>query len=1243
MLFLFRTTDDAFTHTDEDTAPYYGAEGGIFIDDADQDGIGYHICPPFNKHIERASSGMQHPDAPSYNANRGQIHYLAIPYAKSVEDHLLDDADIAALTPLTVDFTNDMAATEPCVRSVFYNDGEGQYGYVVDSDMEEQHMVIANAMLQDQSGDSADLAMLPTTELDNVYFDLYSKDYTADSWRRDLRITANDLLDDLSTTNLQNDSLHLDDDSGSDIAYQIDPTNLSIFASRFVNTINARFLDSVFLDDLTMSDIPLFSQREDDKGEEIVSSPYYDGHTRSGEASYSNILVEDDYFTANYRNQTPDRLAATNDNRIVLSIGVHPSAIKVDPDGTGFFQPFESNQANFLKMDPAFYGLYYGGVANTTEPAFDYTSRHLAYINFDLVYELDIDEATQEIKDYDLVRIVSPFTLLRTSFFSADELADRRDNSETYTAVAASIADNVFRHNFTGTTANDEVQHFLPFGLYCRISSSSPPNSSCYNDSAQMLLPDPADTGNHARTIASPHNLHRGVLYLSNTTEYKPGTNAHNSLNDSALLERFMRLNNGTGGNNIDKISGSSNPVAPGVIGSYAYHSMLYNSFDRDHAYDYSYSSSSENFAATIDRDNDYSSNDGFEQEYWGLSPYAESPDARADQILPNAFMLGFNGATDYHHLLTNQPYQYTSFVQKIHPNLIDADKLADKNIALRGLDYDVAHDSSDQSWSGAGSLNLYPSYTFPASEAVTALNSTSYTYNTSAMNLSTVLPYRGSTQWINSAEFAHVLGAPANAHHSAVNYKIYETNLDTSFSYGAYLAHTVPSHFAGRSAGFYFARGWGGGISHNAYAVQEFMFPATKHTGESRTGLIYRADYGSALDTRTNYALAPVPASGDKTDYAAILYDDYYYSGNQGRQRMLMPHHADDFDFDRGQIMAHKLGFFVDNGIAMDLVPSTNSTSGTFYGQPYNRMFFPSDPAAITSATSDTDYVVEKFTSNAYGTVTNYYPLVQANESLHTNSGVWPVLLTRIEVQHRYNFDNIDPSHLHEMSGYYSNISSYLNTSVAYESRAPAIFPLSLDKIFPESYHYQLGFVNREELFMYDPTWDGSGDPLINRFYASAVGHFGYATQYSRLNRRSMQGYHLSTSSQFLGDHLARFSSTPTAGVHTPSDLDSVFAHTPASQGGTGTNYGSYGEGHYNLSTTADSSSSGSNWQHRTYDGTLRGYVLELRTNPFTDFLYDSYYSDSSYPAYDGAGTAGSYIGVQDLGTAGVHPDGNP
>ena len=99
----------------------------------------------------------------------------------------------------------------------------------------------------------------------------------------------------------------------------------------------------------------------------------------------------------------------------------------------------------------------------------------------------------------------------------------------------------------------------------------------------------------------------------------------------------------------------------------------------------------------------------------------------------------------------------------------------------------------------------------------------------------------------------------------------------------------------------------------------------------------------------------------------------------------------------------------------------------------------------------------------------------------------------------------------------------------------------------------------------------------------------------------------HQSTASHFLGDHFARFQSTPSAGVHISNDIDNPYAHTPVNQGATGTNYGSYGEGHYDITTAADASANSSTWQHRTYSGTLRGYVVEMRMNPiYTTPVYE-------------------------------------
>ena len=224
---------------------------------------------------------MQYEGTPTYNANRLKIHYLPIPYAADSEIYIYNDAEIANVNPTTIDFTGSLANTEPCVRTTFYNDGVGQYGYIVDSDQEEQHMVIANAMLQDTHGDTADLGMLDPAHLDNVYFDLYSKDYTADSWRRDDRITAKDLVAQITADNLNNSTLHKTD---TDVAFQVDTSKLSIFASRFVNSINARFLDSVFLDDLTLADIPAHSIDWKDKHADLLSHSAFDNVSASNKS-----------------------------------------------------------------------------------------------------------------------------------------------------------------------------------------------------------------------------------------------------------------------------------------------------------------------------------------------------------------------------------------------------------------------------------------------------------------------------------------------------------------------------------------------------------------------------------------------------------------------------------------------------------------------------------------------------------------------------------------------------------------------------------------------------------------------------------------------------------------------------------------------------------------------------------------------------------------------------------------------
>ena len=1276
MHMLFRTSDAAFTQDDPSTAPYYGAEGGIYISgqQLDQDNVGYHICPPFNKHINRAGVGVQHPNLThTYNENIVQIHYLAIPYDAVSASHLYDDTEIAAIPIETVSFDDALAVTEPCVRTAFYNDGVGQYGYVVDSDMEEQHMVIANAMLQDQSGDSSDLAMLDPAHLDNVYFDLYSKDYYNDSWRRDQRITAEDLLADLSA-NLSSSTLHDADDG---IAFQIDQDHLSIFASRFVNSINARFLDSVIFDSFNYSDVPITTAGSADNYEDVIADHYNSFEYDTSEdysASYSSGL--NNLFIPDLTNANPDALAPINDNRLVLSIGVHPSAISVDA-GSGYFQPFESNQASFLKMDPEFYDLYYGGDSSTsTEPGLDYTSRHLAYVNFDLVYELDIDDKTEAITGATLVEIVSPFSLLKHSFFSAEELQARRAGGETYSAVAASIADNVFRHNFTGTTSSSKIQHFLPYGLYC-YQPTIDPTSSCYNSQAQMLLPDPDDTGNHSRTVASHHNLHRGVMYFNDINNYSASISTYDSANDPNLLSRFIRLHEYTEyAQDANGLFGSAT-----YIGDQAYSSMLYNSFDRAYGADYTPSASSENFASGATAPDGLYTTDALEQAFWAVSPFSESPDARADQILPNAFFLG-NQDMDFMFNFIVKPYQYTGFTQQVQSALADPEYLINKNIHMRFIGIDAGNGQREADAVSDG-LNFRPSFTMPPSAFVSGLvaYSTDNEHITGSV-LDMYSTYGGNNNRIANKNMvsdfreypfyvSHIIPHSSPQLRSILldydtdewyyyssGYTSSRYYLQFQYYYQPYLAGRIPGFFADTIADTAYGRG--------TYALTDNtgMYTANGPRSTSYGRIQYDLTYGGFVPVRNPGGTYSSQIDGDGFHtIAGIVHSSSIYDIG----RSSLPHHEDDFDFDRGQISSHKLGFHLDGGEIFDY--DTSLSSSTAYSFKYNSMFFPTNPALVTSYTQSSDTIAIPFDGgdiyHGIGEVDSYYPAVQSQESLYTELAStntasastvafesYPTMIVHIGNPQEFKTSNFSNERAYNVDGrsmtafHPRNSATNFNTYAYYSTtRSYVKRTIPLDKIFPEGYSYQLGFINREELFMYDPEWiasGSSGTPEISRFYASSVGNFGYATQYSRLNRRAMQKYHMNTSSQFLGDHLARFSTTPTAGVQTPTDITAVFAHTPAQQGGRPTAYGSYAAGYYDVETSASAPSESSvphsnRFQSRWVSGTLRGYVLELRTSPLTDDDNPGRLATTGESSDDAVSTRMLHL-VQDLG--GVHPE---
>ena len=96
-----------------------------------------------------------------------------------------------------------------------------------------------------------------------------------------------------------------------------------------------------------------------------------------------------------------------------------------------------------------------------------------------------------------------------------------------------------------------------------------------------------------------------------------------------------------------------------------------------------------------------------------------------------------------------------------------------------------------------------------------------------------------------------------------------------------------------------------------------------------------YRSDQGSRLINNHDFGITYGSySSADGETYYAALNTDFFYTpgatnngtSNNNIQRMFLPHHEDDFDFDRGQIMANKLGFFVDTGVIMDIYDYSNN-----------------------------------------------------------------------------------------------------------------------------------------------------------------------------------------------------------------------------------------------------------------------------------------------------------------------------
>ena len=948
MHILYRTEDDAFTNNNASTAPYYGADGGLFISGADLDAnnIGYHICPPFSDRIHGPRAGSPSPNAPiSYNPNRLKIHYIAIPYL-SGSPHL-DDSEIAALAPISVDFSTSadhLSDTEPCVRSTFYNQGVGQYGYIVDTDRDEEMMLIANAVLQDADGYNLDDARLPTTEHNNVYFDLYTRDYYNDSWQKDLTITLAQVLADLAG-NIGAGSRHAIG-SGVTIAFGSvdDSADDTIFASRFINTINARFLNNVFLDDLTADKIKGYDLTINEYIDSEVT-PVYDAHIAAGIGS-SNIAVvatssndisprlDTSYISP--EDTSAAALAPINQNRLVLSVGVHPASIRVDVGTSGAFNPFATDPAQLLEMDAAFYGLHYGGVAGTTKPAFDYTSRHLAYVNFDLVYELTRDATTGAITGYSLKEIVSPFTLLKTELFSSTTLGNMQTDGEVYSAVAASIADNVFRLNFMGNSTNDGVGHYLPVGAYCRISSSSPTSSACYNDFAQMLLPDPDDGTDHERTVVSDHYLHRHLLRLDPAT-YSPIETTENANYD--LLTNFLYFSDSREDPSDYLFNTGAHPSH--IIDERDYSTIIYNSFSRN--YGLNFSNDNLSFDTTRNMDTDYISDtsnhsdagQNLEQSFFGLSPFAESPNARADQILPNAFFLGNQTNYDHYFQLIVKPYQHTGYTADIKADLAAADDLnliSSHIYATTGRSTSSAYYDADHLFFASQGYFMHhqAAYGIPYSSGSEV--STSSAAGPRAFIGSYYYTDRYDYQsghHDDDAPYSHIFASAPEHYNGSTRYINLGTN-STNEEHYVYSQLHFPSLFSGRLSGMSLETTADSSDSsknnindfsyHKEYQHDfvDALMPAAlnlltigSYYLENSAGGNIKLSQLDAIPVGNRGAGLPKPLYNNGNRSANVdTFSQSVYDGG----RVLTP--ADDYDFDRGQTLARKLGFFLSEGI---------------------------------------------------------------------------------------------------------------------------------------------------------------------------------------------------------------------------------------------------------------------------------------------------------------------------------------
>ena len=263
---------------------------------------------------------------------------------------------------------------------------------------------------------------------------------------------------------------------------------------------------------------------------------------------------------------------------------------------------------------------------------------------------------------------------------------------------------------------------------------------------------------------------------------------------------------------------------------------------------------------------------------------------------------------------------------------------------------------------------------------------------------------YKGSSH-AHYLPMAHI--SPTHpSHYNITNYLGGIKNTQNSNPYTS-VAVTIPSLFAGRLPGMGTDTTGANEYEHDyAESLHLALAPGpsttnltlarTQHdwtlsSGNSPDGLYYADTRDIKLEQMyyINYGTGsginyPSPLySYDSTVYSQnvdTISDSFFNDG-----RLLTP--GDDYDFDRGQTLSRKLGFFLNEGIVFADDGIEKDTSYDYYA-PFNNIFFPTaldtDVGVLSRITEDYDSPL----------VENYYPLVKASETLYTSSTALPTIV---------------------------------------------------------------------------------------------------------------------------------------------------------------------------------------------------------------------------------------------------------